>query len=61
VNVVVGTGEGVNVSMTGREEGRVGGKEGGEGCQAARRTKTSEAALWINRQAHCFMERLYQI
>jgi hypothetical protein len=61
VNVIVGTGEGVIVSMTICGGGRVGGSIAEEaGWQDARRIKTSEAVLWINRQRRCFMDRLYQ-
>ena len=66
VNVMVGTGEGVIVSMMTAGARSVGeGKEGDRGWHAAILMKTSEAqskaAVQMNRRVHCFIRRLYQI
>jgi hypothetical protein len=57
VDVVVGIGEGVTVSIEPEVIGKlVKVREGGEGWHAAIIIKTSAAVPWMNRQTHCFIK-----
>ncbi len=53
---MVGTGDGVIVSIGAWEADGVGGNEGDNGVQAAKTIKTSEAVPWMVRQTRCFMD-----